>query len=168
MSEVSLLVETILHLLDPLAELVSEHVKGVFEVRDTLCEGIEFFLTDTTSRSLGNLEVGHHLLKLEELLLEGSDSCLQILEVFGSKGLELSSQAFKLISQILGYIIDSLGQHFLYITSFLIGIALKLDAKCCQVISGLCRERGQVISDLTQLGFDQIDLLENGISIQVT
>jgi len=81
LSEVSLLVKRILHFLHPSGELVLQVTKSIFQVRDSLFELSESFLTNATTGGVRNLEVTEGRLKSLDLLFQGSYASFKIFKV---------------------------------------------------------------------------------------
>jgi len=62
LGKVCLLVQRVLHFFHPLCKFISQVIQGIFQVGNSLDQGIEGLLTDTTTGSLRNLEVGKGVL----------------------------------------------------------------------------------------------------------
>jgi len=111
LSEVSLLVKRILHLLHPPRELVLQIAKSVFQVRNSLRELSESFLRDATAGGFRNLEVVEGMLKSLELLLQRRHASFKILKVSVLEVLEFGTKSVLFVLKTLETVSDLLGQH---------------------------------------------------------
>ena len=78
LSKVSLLVNSILHLFDPLGEFVSKMVQSILEIIHSLDESIKSLLANTTTVTcrLRDLEIIECIVKKPPFLLKSCDASL--------------------------------------------------------------------------------------------
>lgn len=145
-------------------------VQSILEILHSLYESIESLLADSTTVTcrLRDLEIVESIIKKLPFLFKGCNTSLKITEVLVLEGLELSTKTISLVLESLHCAINLCLKSFLNSTRLGVRVGHQFALKLIQVNSILLLERSEIASHRTDFDLHQLELLQNGCSIEVT
>ena len=144
-------------------------VQSILKVSHTLLQSIEGLLAHTVvARGSWNLQVVEGILQISELLLQCSDSRLQVTEVLALELFELGAKAIVLVLELLSRLLNLLLSESLHFTGLFVSVCSQLETQRLQIVGSLGSEGILLITHLIELSSDEIDLLKDGSCVKVT
>lgn len=161
LSEVSLLIQRILHLLHPFGELVTQMGQLHLQIVHAVHERVKCFLTDSTTSTFGDLKVCEGVLQAQQPLLESRHARLQVSEVLALEGFELGAETVSLILDLPDNLVKLRIESPLNFVGLFVSVAAHLMSKSIKVARHFRLVVVEVKAHRANLSFYEVDLLKD-------